>query len=155
VEDTRRAVGSAARLRTQARLAQRDETLKRRGAGSGNVFVLRAPISGRLADVMATLGASYEEGAPLYKIVRTDRVELRAQIPAADARATRDIADLALEVPGRADPVALKPHHMHDAGVLDPATKACRSSSKSTTARRAARRPVRHCGAYQRERLQR
>jgi membrane fusion protein, heavy metal efflux system len=127
VEDARRAVGSAeARLRAaEARLTQRDETLRSGGgAGSGNVFVLRAPISGRLADVMATLGASYEEGAPLFKIVRTDRVELRAQIPAADARATRDIADLALEVPGRADPVALKPHHMHDAGVLDPATKA-------------------------------
>jgi membrane fusion protein, heavy metal efflux system len=127
VEDARRAVGSAeARLHaTEARLAQRDETLRSGGgAGSGNVFVLRAPISGRLANVMATLGASYEEGAPLFKVVRTDRVELRAQVPAADAGVTRDVAELALEVPGRAESVALRPHHMHDAGVLDPATKA-------------------------------
>src|SRR5262249_46996155 len=47
-----------------------------------------------------------------------------AQVPAADVSVTRNIAEVALEVAGRPDPIALKPHHMHDAGVLDPATKA-------------------------------
>ena len=47
---------------------------------------LRAPIAGRIVEVLATLGASYDEGAPLFRIVRTDRVELQAQVPAADAR---------------------------------------------------------------------
>ena len=127
VEDARRAVAVAeARLRAaEARLAQRDETL-RTGGGSaaGNAFVLRAPISGRVAEVSATLGASYDEGAPLFKIVRTDRVELQAQIPAADAAVSRDIAGIALEIPGRPDPVVLQPHHIHDAGVIDRITRA-------------------------------
>ena len=127
VEDARRAVAIAeTRLSAaEARLAQRDETLRSGGgAAAGNAFALRAPIAGRVADVMATLGASYDEGAPLFKIVRTDRVELRAQVPAADAAGVRDVANLAFEVPGRSDPIALVPHHMHDAGVIDAATRA-------------------------------
>src|SRR5438093_6465085 len=127
VDDARRALATAeTRLRAaEARVAQRDETLRSGGsARTGNAFTLRAPIAGRLAEVSATLGASYEEGAALFKIVRTDRVELRAHVPAADVAATRGVSQLALEVPGRADPIALQPHHMHDAGILDPATKA-------------------------------
>ena len=82
---------------------QRDETLRSGGgAASGNAFTLRAPIAGRIVEVMATLGASYDEGAPLFRIVRTDRVELRAQVPAADAATARGVAELALEIPGRA-----------------------------------------------------
>ena len=58
------------------------------------------------------------------RIVRTDRVELRAQVPAADAATARGVAELALEIPGRPDPVSLKPEHMHDAGVIDGKTGA-------------------------------
>ena len=127
VEDARRALATAeARLQAaQARLQQRDETLRGGGgAGSGNAFTLRAPIAGRIVEVMATLGASYEEGAPLFRIMRTDRVELRAQVPAADAATARGVAELALEIPGRPDPVSLKPEHVHDAGVIDEKTGA-------------------------------
>ena len=127
VEDARRAGSVAdARLRAaEARLAQRDETLGTGGgAASGNAFVLRAPIAGRVAEVFATLGASYDEGAALFKIIRTDRVELRAQVPASDVSVARSATELAFEVPGRAEPIALQPHHAHDAGVLDPATHA-------------------------------
>ena len=127
VEDARRAVATAeARLRAaDARLAQRDETLRSGGgAASGNAFTIRAPIAGRVADVFATLGASYDEGAPLFKIVRTDRVELRAQIPAPDAAVTRDLTDVAFEIPGRPDVLPLRAEHRHDAGVIDPKTGA-------------------------------
>ena len=63
------------------------------GAAAGNAFVLRAPIAGRVAEVCATLGASYDEGAPLFRIVRTDRSGVAgAQVPAADARVARDVA---------------------------------------------------------------
>lgn len=127
VEDARRSVAVAeARLQAaEARLTQRDETLRSGGGlAAGNAFVLRAPIAGRVADVMATLGAAYDEGTPLFRIIRTDRVELRALIPATDAAAIRDVASLALEVPGRADPIALLPHHRHDPGVIDPKTHA-------------------------------
>jgi membrane fusion protein, heavy metal efflux system len=127
VEEGRRALAAAeARLQAaQARLQQRDETLRSGGgAASGNAFTLRAPIAGRVAEVSATLGASYEEGAPLFRIVRIDRVELRAQIPAADAPAVRGVADVALEVPGRPDALPLRAEHMHDAGVIDEKTGA-------------------------------
>jgi RND family efflux transporter MFP subunit len=127
VEEARRATTVAeARLRAaEARLAQRDETLRSGGgAAAGNAFVLRAPIAGRIIDVMATLGASYDEGAALFKIARTDAVELRADVPAADAARARRLTDVALELPGRLDPMPLKFHHVHDPGVLDPVTKA-------------------------------
>jgi cobalt-zinc-cadmium efflux system membrane fusion protein len=85
---------------------------------------LRAPIAGRLAEVQATLGAAYDEGAPLFRIVRTDRVELEVQIPAADAARARRVTGVALEIPGLPGALTLDPDHVHDAGVIDPVTKA-------------------------------
>ncbi len=126
VEEARRAAGVAeARSKAaQARLAQRDEVLgSGGGAASGNAFILRAPIGGRVAEVFAALGASYQEGASLFRIVRTDRVELQAQLPASDAPLAR-VTGLSLEVPGRPDPIPLDPDHVHDAGVIDPRTRA-------------------------------
>jgi RND family efflux transporter MFP subunit len=127
VEEARRAVATAeARLRAaEARLAQRDQTLgSGGGAASGNAFTIRAPISGRVAEVFATLGASYAEGAPLFRIVRTDRVELRTQVPASDVPAARGLRDVAFEVAGRSEPIPLRAEHAHDAGVIDPKTGA-------------------------------
>ena len=126
VEDARRAVIVAeAQLRAaQARLAQRDQTLGTGGgAAAGNAFVLRAPLTGRVTEVWATLGASYGEGDHLFRIVRTDEVELQALVAAADVELTRDVDTIALELPGRPEPLQLKPHHMHDAGVIDPETR--------------------------------
>jgi cobalt-zinc-cadmium efflux system membrane fusion protein len=127
VEDARRAVAAAeARVQAaQARLSQRDQTLRSGGsAASGNAFTITVPMTGRVADVMATLGASYDEGAPLFKIVNTDEVELRVQIPAAEAAAARELGDVAFEIAGRADPLPLKAGHKHDPGVIDPKTGA-------------------------------
>lgn len=127
VEDARRAVTVAdAQLRAaQARLAQRDQTLGTGGGvAAGNAFVLRAPLTGRVTEVWATLGASYAEGDHLFRIVRTDEVELQALVPAGEIGLTRDVEAIALELPGRAEPMVVRPHHMHDAGVLDPETRA-------------------------------
>ena len=127
VEDARRAMQIAeARLEAaRARLAQRDETLRLGGgAAAGNAFALRAPIAGRLAEVTVTLGASYDEGAPLFRIVRTDRVELEVQVPVADVPVARQVNAVALEIPGLPDPLMLKPEHVHDSGVIDAATRA-------------------------------
>jgi cobalt-zinc-cadmium efflux system membrane fusion protein len=127
VEDARRAATVAeARLRAaDARLAQRDETLRTGGgAAAGNAFALRAPIAGRLAEVMATLGASYEEGAPLFRIVRTDRVELELQVSSADVALARQATGVALEIPGVSQPLALQPRHVHDSGVMNATTRA-------------------------------
>jgi len=125
VEDARRAVTAAqARVQTaRARLAQRDETL-RTGGGAGNAFLLRSPIEGRVVEVFATLGASFEEGAPLFRVVRTDRVEVRVHVPASDAPTVRQTSDLAFETPGVAEPIPLRPQRVHDSGVIDPKTAA-------------------------------
>ena len=127
VEDARRAVAVAdARVTAaKARLAQRDEVLRSGGGtASGNAFVLRAPIAGRVAEVFAALGASYTEGTPLFRIVRSDRVELQAQVPPNEAAAARTLTAIAFEIPGQADAIVLKPDHVHDAGVIDPKTRA-------------------------------
>ena len=127
VEDARRAMKVAAvRLdAAEARLAQRDETLRiGGGAAAGNAFVLRAPISGRVAETAATLGAAYDEGTLLFRIVRTDRVELEVQIQSADVVVARQAVGLALEIPGQPELLELEPHHVHDAGVIDATTRA-------------------------------
>jgi RND family efflux transporter MFP subunit len=125
VADTERALAVAeARLTAaRSRLAQREETLQS-GAAAGNTFVLRAPIAGRIAEVHAALGASYDAGAPLFRIVRTDRVQLQAHIPASDAPLRQRVREIALEIPGRPDPTMVEADHMRDAGVIDPTTRA-------------------------------
>jgi RND family efflux transporter MFP subunit len=125
VEDARRALAVAdARQRSaEARLNQRDEALRTGGGTAAeNAFTLRAPLSGRVAEVSATLGASYEGGAPLFRIVRTDEVELQVLIPPVDVPRTADIAAVALEMPGRDAPLPLRFHHIHHSGVVDPQT---------------------------------
>lgn len=127
VEDARRVVevGEARLTAAKARLAQRDEVLRSGGGtASGNAFILRAPIAGRVAEVYAALGASYAEGTPLFRIVRSDRVALLAQVPPADAARARALTALALEIPGLPEAVALTPVHVHDAGLIDPKTRA-------------------------------
>jgi RND family efflux transporter MFP subunit len=127
VEEAQRAVtGAEARLTAaQARLAQRDEALRTGGgAASGNAFALRAPIAGVVADVFAALGASYDEGAPLFRIVRTDRVELQAHVPASDAPLGAVVDEIAIEIPGRPEPLVVEADHMHYAGIIDPKTRA-------------------------------
>ena len=127
LEEARRALTVAeARLRAaEARLAQRDQTLDTGGgAAAGNAFVLRAPITGRVAEVSATLGASYDEGTPLFKIVKTNEVVLQALVPAADAGVTREIESMVFELPGRGDAIPLRSRQMHDSGVINPQTRA-------------------------------
>jgi RND family efflux transporter MFP subunit len=127
VEDAQRAVKVAESRLTaaQARLAQRDESLGTGGgAAAGNSFVLRAPIAGVVSEVFAALGASYDEGAALFRIVRTDEVELQVHVPAADTTLGSTVNEIALEIPGRPDPLVVKADHMHHAGVIDPRTRA-------------------------------
>lgn len=127
VEDAQRALKAAeARLTAaQARLTQRDEALRTGGgAAGGNSFVLRAPITGVVADVFAALGAAYDEGAPLFRIVRTDRVELQAHVPGPDAPLGSAVDEIAVEIPGRPDPLVVKADHMYYAGIIDPKTRA-------------------------------
>jgi len=77
-----------------------------------------------VVEIQAALGASYDEGAPLFRIVRTDRVELQALVPGSDAPLAQPVTEIALEIAGRDEAIVLEPDRMHDAGVIDPATRA-------------------------------
>jgi RND family efflux transporter MFP subunit len=127
VEDAKRAVAAAeARLNAaQARLEQRDQTLRSGGsAASGNAFALQAPIRGRVIAVSATIGASYDEGAPLFRILRTDRVALRVDVPVAEASIARRISEVGFEIPGRTDLIPLQADEVHNPGTVDSSTGA-------------------------------
>jgi membrane fusion protein, heavy metal efflux system len=109
----------------ETRLAQRDQTLQSGGGGAGgNTFDVRAPIAGTVVSVSATPGAAYEEGTELFRIIQTDRVDIEVQMPpsAADLRAL--ITDVALEVPGYANPVTTRIIRQAHAGVVDPKLRA-------------------------------
>jgi RND family efflux transporter MFP subunit len=127
VDEARRAAEVAeARLKAaEAALAQKDETLRTGGGtAAGNAFTVRAPIAGRITEITATLGASYEEGTPLFKIVRTDSVELQAHVPAQQADIARRLTAVSFEAAGAPAPIVLQFDRAHDPGVLDPTTKA-------------------------------
>ena len=111
VEEAQRAVKVAeARLTAaQARLDQRDETLRTGGgAAAGNSFVLRAPIAGPRGGVLRRSArpttkvrrCSGSCGPTASSFRRTSRRPRR--------RSTRAIAEIALEIPGRGEPVVVK-----------------------------------------------
>jgi RND family efflux transporter MFP subunit len=126
-EDAERAV-AVARAQVEGaetRLAQRDQTLRSGGAAAGgNAFELRAPIAGTIVAVSATPGVAYEEGAELFRIVRTDRVAIEAQFPPSAAALHAQVTDVAFEMPGTSTPIALRIEHRGNAGVLDPKLRA-------------------------------
>jgi membrane fusion protein, heavy metal efflux system len=127
VEDATRALGVArAQLEAaESRLAQRDETLRSGGAAAGgNAFDLRAPIGGTIVSVTATPGAAYEEGAELFRIVRTDPVAIEVQVPPSAADLRGQVTDVALEMPGDAKPVPARIQRRASSGVLDPKLRA-------------------------------
>jgi RND family efflux transporter MFP subunit len=127
VEDAARAlaVAQAQLTAADARLANRDETLRSGGgAAGGNTFDLRAPIAGTIVSVSAAPGAGYAEGVELFRIVRTNLVVVEAQVPASGADVRGLVTGLALELPGRGDPVALHITREADAGIIDPKSRA-------------------------------
>jgi RND family efflux transporter MFP subunit len=127
VEDATRAltVARGQLAAAEARLAQRDQVLRSGGAGVGeHAFELRAPITGTVVAVTATPGAAYEEGAELFRIVRTNPVVIEAHLPASSAVFRGQITGLAVEVPGRAEPFALRVLRQSSAATVDPRSRA-------------------------------
>ena len=126
VEDARRAVAVAdARVTAaRARLAQREEVLASGGGtASGNAFILRAPIAGRVAEVFAALGASCIRRGRRSSASSGATVELQAGTPkrnrplhALDGDRVRNSRT------GRCH--RAEADHVHDAGVIDPRTRA-------------------------------
>jgi len=122
VEDAARAL-AVARAQFDAaetRLAQRDQTLRSGGAAAGgNTFDVRAPIAGTVVAVFATPGAAYEEGAELFRIVRTDPVGVEVHVPPSAADVRAPVTDVALELPDANSPVQARILRQGHAGVVD------------------------------------
>ena len=90
-----------------AHLAHLDFTRAGEGEGAGDIrFVLRAPMSGVVAESDATPGGSVEEGARLFELVALDRVHVVGALPEAALPRVDELVGAELEVPGL-PPVAL------------------------------------------------
>ena len=99
--DARRRGGTIARSRSRLAQTGRNTANRRWRRRRQRVRAARADRRTSGGGAWPRSGASYDEGAPLFRIVRTDRVELEVQVPSADvaARATAR-PDVALEIPG-------------------------------------------------------
>jgi RND family efflux transporter MFP subunit len=92
----------------EAHLAQLDATRAGEGEGVGDVrFVLRAPMSGVVAQADATPGASVEQGTRLFRLVALDRVHIVGALPEAELSRADELVAAELEIPGGVAPVPL------------------------------------------------
>jgi cobalt-zinc-cadmium efflux system membrane fusion protein len=82
--------------------------LSRTGQGAGDAgerVMVRAPISGVVAEVSATPGATVEEGQLLYRIVALDRVHVVGDVPEQHLARLQNSTDAEIVVPGLQTPL--------------------------------------------------
>ena len=92
----------------EAHLAQLDTTRTGEGeVGRDTRFVVRAPISGVVAESDATPGASVEEGTHLFRLVAVDRVHVVGSLPEAALARVAELTGAELDVPGFEVPIPL------------------------------------------------
>jgi cobalt-zinc-cadmium efflux system membrane fusion protein len=98
---------AAARLRIAQEQLQHLE-LSRTGQGTGDPserVLVRAPISGVIAEAPATPGASVEEGQLLFRIVAIDRVHVVGNVPEQHLAKTERTTAAEIDIPGVPSPV--------------------------------------------------
>ena len=125
---TRETTLEAKRKAAQARLDQMEAWQQSDGtAGSnspflGSSFLLRAPISGIVAETRATAGANVEQGQSLFRIVSLHPVHVVAAVPEANAPRLRNLAGAEIEVPGME--TLFSPSRLISIGrIVDPASR--------------------------------
>lgn len=96
----------AAQRIAEARLAAARQRLEPLGGGAGGI-ALRAPITGRLAQVHAANGAAVEAGDPLFHIVDARELWLEAHVAEADAARLERPNGASFELPGLTAPVEI------------------------------------------------
>ncbi len=103
---TRETTLEAKRKAAQARLAQLESWQRADGTSTDNSpflgasFLLRAPISGVVAEAHATVGANVEQGQNLFRIVSLHPVHVFAAVPEANAPQLRSLSGAEIEAPG-------------------------------------------------------
>ncbi len=100
LDETRAAEATAA-----ARVAASKERLtqyesSRQADAAGPQFLLRAPISGVVAEVRSSPGANVAQGDPLLRIVAVDDVYVLANVPESDAHRLANLTGAEIETPG-------------------------------------------------------
>jgi len=108
-ESTAAEANARARLEaSRALLAQHELTRSAEGESTDHVeFILRAPITGVIADSFAVAGAGVEEGQSLFRVVALDPVHVVAFVPEADSGRLRGLTEGELEIPGENRPLPL------------------------------------------------
>jgi len=92
----------------RALLAQHELTRSAEGESTGQVeFILRAPITGVIADSWAVAGSGVEEGQRLFRIIALDPVHVIGFVPEADSDRLSRLTEGELELPGENRPLPL------------------------------------------------
>lgn len=128
--ERRRLESGVAERTAEARLAAAEEHLVQLDAtrtaqgevGHDTRFVLRAPLSGVVAESDATPGASVEAGARLFRLVAVDQVHVVGALPEAALARIDDPVGAEMDVPGFAAPLPLD-RLVSIGRVLDPAAR--------------------------------
>jgi len=71
-----------------------------KGSLSGNNVAIKSPISGTVAESFVAGGKSVEAGQPLFRVVNTSTVWLKAAIPVTEIGRLRNLAGSFFTVPG-------------------------------------------------------
>ena len=106
--DEARSVEEQAKTRlaaADASLAQYNAARAGGAADGEGLFVIRAPVSGVIAQRDAATGANVRAGDVLFRVVDASQVHVVGQIPEADAARARLVAAAEIEVPGQTDRV--------------------------------------------------
>jgi membrane fusion protein, heavy metal efflux system len=86
-------------------LAQLDSLQNSQTDGPASaMFSVRSPISGVIAEVQATSGSSVNAGDPLVRVVATDSVYVKGNVPEQDAPRLRSVAEAEIDRAGDATP---------------------------------------------------
>jgi membrane fusion protein, heavy metal efflux system len=107
----------------EARLAQY-QAARTAGAGAGDdaLFVVRAPVSGVVAERSATTGANVSAGAMLFRLMDVRQVQVAGQVP--ESELVRARAATAAEVEIQGQPGRIPAGRLHGLGkVLDARTR--------------------------------
>ena len=106
--DEARSAEEQAKARLTAAEASLTQYNAARSGGAANaegLFVVRAPVSGVVAERDAATGANVTAGTILFRVVDASQIHVVGQVPEADAARARVVSAAEIEVPGRQDRV--------------------------------------------------
>lgn len=95
----------ARRTAAEASLAQYNAARAGGAPDAEGLFILRAPVSGVIAQRDAATGANVAAGTILFRVVDASQVHVVGDVPEADATRARVVSAAEIEVPGQQDRV--------------------------------------------------